>query len=53
MSVEMKVDFNKEHKTLPSVSVFFSGQFYAPEHMDNLIRALTEARTWLAKKATK
>lgn len=53
MPVEMKIDFNKEHQTLPSVKVFFSGDFYAAEHMDNLIRALTDAHAWLAKKAAK
>jgi hypothetical protein len=50
MNVEMRIDFNKEHKTLPSVKVFLSGEFYTAAHMDDLIRSLMDARTWLAKK---
>ena len=51
--VEMKINFNKEHKSLASVHVFFSGEFYMPHSMDELILSLTEAKKWLERKQKK
>jgi hypothetical protein len=50
MSVKQEIDFGKDKHGRASVNIFLSMSFSYPAEMDDVIKALKEARVWLLKQ---